>query len=145
CSSRTSRLVFSPTVSASYESPATTSKAASNPRYAASISSRLEPIHRTLVRTTDKNGASASGAVEQLRRPENPCDPNLDHHPPRIDPRGAVPLGVTKFGVADGLGVGIDRGAALQGQPSGAVDLAEHGDAALFGIDGLLRPTAGDD
>ena len=76
-------------------------------------------------------GLSRPAAVQQVRRAEHPLDANLDHHPARVDPRRAVALGVAQFGVADGVGVGVDRGAALQGQPAGAVDLAEHRDAPL--------------
>ena len=89
--------------------------------------------------------SSQSAAVQQVRRAQHPLDPHLDDHAARVDPRRAVALGVSQFGVADRVGVGVDRRAALQRQPARAVDLAEHGDAAILGVHRLLRTARGDD
>src|SRR5215218_3469681 len=133
--------------------------ASSSARMAAMrFNTATELILRTVVRSTDippascdklsRSGGSYSalvaGAVEQLRGAQHPLDPDLDHDPARIDPRGPVALRVAEFGIPDGLGVGVDRRPALQRQPTGAVDLAEDGDAAMFGVDRLLRAAAGD-
>ena len=85
------------------------------------------------------------GAVQQVGGAEHPLDADLDHHAARIDPRSAIALGITQFGVAHGLGVGVDAGLALQRQPPRAVDLAEHRDALFVGVHGLLRSAGGDD
>ena len=85
------------------------------------------------------------GAVEQVRRAQDTLDTHLDHHAARVDPRGAVALGVAQFGVADGLGIGVHAGLAFQRQPPRAVDLAEHGEPAVLRVHRLLRTTRGDD
>jgi hypothetical protein len=60
------------------------------------------------------NSVIIAAAVEEFRRAEDSLDPDLDHDPPGIDPRGPVALRIAQFGVADRLGVGVDRGPTLQ-------------------------------
>ena len=60
-------------------------------------------------------------------------------------PSAGDPLAGMDLGVPDGVGLGAHGGLALQGQPAGPVDLAEHRDAALVGVDRLLRTAGRDD
>ena len=64
--------------------------------------------HDLVVVPGDRRGGLVLAAVQQVRRAQHPLDPYLDDHPPRVDPRRAVALGVSQFGVADRVGVGVD-------------------------------------
>ena len=54
-------------------------------------------------------GGLILGAVKQVGRAEDPLDADLDHHALGVDPGRAVALGVAQLGVADRLGLGVDR------------------------------------